>query len=605
MIDPYLAIKMVYESPIIAYDTETNGLDIHSIPVGYVVTDTEHSVYVPVRHEGGGNIPDGEEFEKELALAFSERSRLGYLTVGHHLHFDMRMSAKKGILLNSPLEDTQINMGLINNTTIGYGLDDCSKRYQVTLKSGADLYVEIASRFGGTPDKTSMQHFAKMPGDHPLVVEYATTDGVATLQVWQKQQEDIENLGLEKIHRLECDIIPYVDKVHRNGIKVDMKYGEKLMDPKVDGGITKSIQEFLKEFPPGFNANSPKDVERLFRSEGFTDFNLTPSGKPSFTMDWLMGNPIGERVISLRQMIKAQTSFVEPLIKTYNINGRVHAILNQSKSDEYGTNSGRFSCSEPNLQAYPKRNKKIGSLVRPLLIPDEGMEIEEDDFSQQEPRLFGHYSEDPALCEGYLSNPPRDIHTTAANLTGRPRDDAKRIGLGILTGLSKKGLAQKMGWSFQEAARAHDEFLKDAFPNISDFQSTAKTKAEREGFVRSIWGRLHFYPDKRFAYKAVSGIIQGSGATHMKLAFLRSCQYCDSVGWDKVSILMTIHDSFINQHKIGFDTYELRRILLNVSHELELLIPIPVEGGIGSNWAEASYTKNKTVMRIDGTEHRG
>jgi len=109
LIDPQLMLYIVKCcNNTIAFDTETTGITVKDQVCGWVITNDEFSVYVPVRHEAGGNIPDATGFEFELAQAFKERGRLGYRTVGHNLGFDLRISLRHGVVLRSPLEDTMI-----------------------------------------------------------------------------------------------------------------------------------------------------------------------------------------------------------------------------------------------------------------------------------------------------------------------------------------------------------------------------------------------------------------------------------------------------------------------------------------------------------------
>jgi DNA polymerase-1 len=282
-------------------------------------------------------------------------------------------------------------------------------------------------------------------------------------------------------------------------------------------------------------------------------------------------------------------SFITPLIDTHNQNGRVHPLLNQSKGDESGVIGGRLSCQDPNMQAFPKRNKVVGKVVRQLIIPDFG-ELSEADFKQQEPRLFAHFSEDRNLLAAYLADPPLDIHDVSSSILSLPRDVSKRLGLGILTGMGYQALADHMGWTFDEAKRAHNTFLGDAFPGIKDFQTDAKKTMISRGYVRTLLGRRCTVDDNRYAYKAVSRIIQGSGADHTKTALLIACEYCESES-DNIDLLMTIHDSFISQHTDRKYRDELSALLANVATKMGVMIPIPVEVGTGSNWSEASYGK--------------
>jgi DNA polymerase I-like protein with 3'-5' exonuclease and polymerase domains len=599
MIDPELALKIVRESPIMAFDTETTGLTVTDKVVGWVVTDKSHSLYVPVRHEGGGNIPNAEEWEKSLAVAFLERGRLGFTTVGHNLGFDLRISLRCNVSVPAPVEDTMVNEALLNDLTVGYGLDKCAERRGLPAKKGAAMYAELARRFGGLPDQKAMKNFWRMPGDDPTVVEYATGDGITTLALWEAQQPLLDEMGLRKVHKLECDLIPYLARMHHRGLRVDGEYASRVRDE-----INVAIKEKLSVFSAGFNARSGKEVEALYRANGYDDtmFNHTDKGAASFTESWLETNEIGEAILSVRRLEKARDSFMSPLIDTHNVNGRVHPILNQSKSDDYGVAGARLSCSDPNLQAFPKRNMDVGRVVRRLIVPDEGLLLEEADARQQEPRLFTHYSEDAALLHGYRTG-EFDIHDRANEVLGlHDRDRAKRLGMGMLTMMSAKTLANHMRCEIKEAEVLHGKFLHDAFPSIREFQNTAVSKFRKLGYVRSILGRIAHCDSPKFGYRAVSRIIQNSGGDHIKTCMLRANQYEDAYP-DRIQMLLSIHDSMMWQRDPGHPNTELVKALEHVANEFDLLVPIPFDVGSGSDWARASY--GKKLDRYEATLDSG
>ena len=599
MIDPELALRIVREAPIMAFDTETTGLTVTDKVVGWVITDKQNSLYVPVRHEGGGNIPNAEEWERELAKAFVERSVCGLRTVGHHLGFDLRIALRHGVTVGDPMEDTMVNEALINDLTVGYGLDNCAERRGLPAKKGAAMYAELARRFGGLPDHKTMKHFYKMPGDDPIVVDYATGDGVTTLALWEAQQPELDEKSLRKVHRLECDLLPYLARMHHRGLRIDMEYGSQ-----VNGILEESIKEKSKVFSAGFNARSPKEVESLYRANGYEDHNFdhTDRGAISFTEKWLETNEIGEAILSVRRLEKARDSFIAPLVDTHNVAGRVHPILNQSKSDDYGVAGARLSCSDPNLQAFPKRNMDVGRVVRRLVVPDTGLLLEEADARQQEPRLFTHYSEDEALLHGYRTG-EFDIHDRANLVLGlNDRDRAKRLGMGMLTMMSAKTLANHMRCEIKEAEVLHGKFLHDAFPSIREFQNTAVSKFRKLGYVRSILGRIAHCDSPKFGYRAVSRIIQNSGGDHIKTCMLRANQYEDAYP-DRIQMLLSIHDSMIWQRDPGHPNTELVKALEHVADEFDLLVPIPFDVGSGLDWARASY--GKKLDRYEATLDSG
>jgi len=477
MIDPERTLRMVRESPVITYDTETSGLTVKDYVCGYVVADEETSTYAPVRHAAGGNIPAALDFEIALAQAFDERHRRGYRTVGHHLGFDLRISLRHGVRVLGPLEDTMINEALIDDRTLGYSLEDCAARHKVETKKGSEIYAELARQFGGLPDRKSMQHFHKIAGDNSAVVSYATGDGTSTLQLWKAQQVLLDRDDLRRVWQLECDLLPYLARMHNRGLRIDHGAADKVL-----ADIKVAVDKAQETFPPGFNSRSPKDVEQWYRANGYEDaqFAKTDTGKVSFTERWLTSNELGSAILEIRRLEKARDSFITPLIDTHNIAGRVHPILNQSKSDDYGVAGARLSCSDPNLQAYPKRNIDVGRIVRRLVIPDDGQVIEEADAKQQEPRLFTHYSEEPALVEGYR-NGTMDMHDRASSVLGIDREVAKRLGMGMLTMMSVPTLAGHMRSTIDQARDMHSAFLGQAFPKIKEFQDTAIQVFRRRG----------------------------------------------------------------------------------------------------------------------------
>jgi DNA polymerase-1 len=180
-----------------------------------------------------------------------------------------------------------------------------------------------------------------------------------------------------------------------------------------------------------------------------------------------------------------------------------------------------------------------------------------------------------------------DIHDKASQVLGLDRDTAKRMAMGMLTMMSPPTLAGHMRWSLDLARAAHSKFLTDAFPAIKTFQDTAISVFRRRGYVKTILGRRAYLDDPRFAYRAVSRIIQNVGGEHLKMCLLRACQYEDA--HPEIQILLTIHDSLLWQRRPEHDASELIRIIENVANELNISVPIPFGLGTGKDWARASY----------------
>lgn len=617
------ALRMVREAHDLVFDTETSGVDWrYNAPVGYVVGAgkrgrpvlPENVVYVPIRHGGGGNLldvppldaPDGKwqvsQFEQALAKAFEDRNRAGSMMgriVGHNLKFDCHAAANAGVMLGRRLACTQNMEALLDEYARSYSLDACAERHGVTAKLGDELYAHMAAQFGGAANRNQMANYWQLAGNDPVAMEYAVGDGITTLELYYKQMEQIDEQELNVVCDLENDLIWTIFRMERTGIRIDESRIESLRE-----ATERKITEILREFPVGFNTRSPTDVKKLMEENGYTDWPKTEKGNPSFTEGWLKRNPIGKRIIEIRQSSNLLNSFVNPLAERHIFNGRVHASLNQLKSDDKGTISGRFSCTAPNLQQIPKRNKELAIPFRRLFVADEGWKFWEADYSQAEPRTFAHYAQDPNLMAGYKAEPFVDAHSKTAELLGVERDPtAKRMNMGIFTGMSANALAGHMGCSLQEAEEYHRAWFR-AYPRIKQFQEKAKHRLGNRGYVMTVLGRRCRLEDRRFAYRGTSKIIQGTGADIIKYKLLQMDLYCEQ-GGDICRVLMTVHDSYNGQFQ---DTPEARAQWLELMRIMEDVETPPLNFSVpfvaeyeepGQDWAEASFGAAKVAKIME------
>ncbi len=579
-----LALALVATSPRLSFDTETTGLETDAVVVGYAVSDGDRAVYVPVRH-ASGNVSQPEQFERALALAFRDRARRGFVTIGFNIGFDLFHCGRHGVWPGPPLEDAQINEVLIYEYHRAYDLQSCLDRRGLPGKDDQLLIHELARRFGGTATRrVQMRNFWRLPGDGRIAWDYACSDVRGTYALWAVQQDEItapdaQGHTLERVHRLECDLIPHLARMRVKGIKIDQAYAENAV-----ALLDKRIDEALQSFPQGFNPSKIVELHAWMTDQGAASRYLTGTGRPSYTSKTLEGSEAGRKVTELRQLLKTKNTFLAPALGVE----RIYPELKQMSDGEYGVKFGRFSCVGPNLQAFPKRNKSIGQIVRPVIVPDHGMELYEADFSQQEPRLYAHFARCEALLKGYNNQPVLDVHTMAAALMGIDRSFAKTLGLSIFNGMTPRTLAGRLGVDEPEAKRLYNQFFQ-AFPEIASFKLDAASVAAKRGYVRTILGRRQHFPAQLSTHVAVSRIIQGSAGDHMKIRLLEACQWVEACGADQIDILMTIHDAVIWQAANGAGITELREILENPGEPLNLSTPMPVEIAWGRNWAEASW----------------
>lgn len=611
------ALRAVAESPIIAFDVETSGVDWRrNAVVGYVITVDQHNNwYIPVRHGGGGNIGDSEPlresvlprpmpvhpFERSLSEAFDERARRGFVTVGHNVKFDSHFAANHGVMLGRNLNCTQITEALLDEYAGSYSLSACCKRHGVTEKLGDELYAHMATMFGVEDEKKMrnvMQHFWRLPGDDRLAVEYAKGDGVSTLELWRSQLDDIyevepDGRSLEGIFKLENELIWTVFRLERVGMRID--------EGRLDWAfreVERLVSDASKEFPPDFNVRSTAQVKKWLEDKGVTDFPKTeptarfPEGQTSIRAKWLENHPVGQPIVAVRNALDLESKFLAPLRDRHLFAGRVHATLNQLRQDDYGTITGRFSCNEPNLQQISKRNKTLGKILRSVFIPDDDVLIYEADYSQAEPRTFAHYTESEKIMRGYMQTPFVDMHSVVAKELGVDRGTiGKRLNMGMLTGLGPKSLAGHMDWPEDKARRTWEWYMSVFFPELRQFHQDATTIYKRRGYVWTMLNRKCRLRDRNLAYQAVSRIIQGSGADIIKYKLLEADKACEAIN-DEVQILMTIHDSFVFQapeDRKDFVDEMIKRMSSVQEPPFSMRVPFLMDVGKGENWAIASY----------------
>jgi DNA polymerase I-like protein with 3'-5' exonuclease and polymerase domains len=607
------AITLVESARLLCIDVETTGLDrLHDTVCGYAIGVPGRAFYIPVRHETGNLFDDPVPFETRLAKAFAKRSRLGFPTVNHNLPFDLAFLAKRGIIVGAPVSCTMLREGLINNDygRRGYSLEACANRWGVTAKQGTLLYETIKERFARhkKAERSLMAYFWRMPGDDPIVIDYAIGDVVSTLEVYAAQEHDIDARGARRIHTLECALMPEITQMWLRGMRVDLPYARRVREE-----YRQRLREALVVFPADFELGSRGDIRAWLVRQGIDSFPVTAKGNESFDEEFLAQHSPGKLILKARKYEKILSTYLEPLIDKHSYGDRIHANLVQFGGFDKGTMTGRFSCESPNMQNFPKRDEETALALRPIFIPDEGFVFGEADVNQQEPRLFAVYGGDQHLIDGYNATPRIDVHTLASQTLGLPREQVKPLGLGIFNGMWIRRLSMHLGVSVDEARRLYTAYL-DLFPGIAWLMNNVRFIASQPGrvpyYVETTLGRRAYMHTDAQLHFSISRLIQGSAADQMKSMMLRGFQYANAHA-DDLQILMSIHDSLVFQARPTFDLGEFQAVLednsqfgaLREDGTVEPLpLGFPVEMKTGVNWAHASFPKTYQPPMLEAAE---
>ena len=334
--------------------------------------------------------------------------------------------------------------------------------YLGELKAETDL-VEAAKAHGVDP-KMEMW---KLPAEH--VGYYAEQDARLTYLLWQRFKHEIYKQNLHTVWQLEKSLLPILIKMRQKGIRVNTQRAEQLKVNFVEK--EKEILHRIKKLVgKDIDIWAARQIAFAYDKLGLEYPKTTKSKEPSFTQNWLVNSEyeISKLIVSAREINKFHNTFLNSIMR-FEHDGRIHAEINQLRSDTGGTVSGRLSMSNPNLQQLPARNKEFGPMIRGLFLPEEGFKWGSFDYSQQEPRLVVHYAS--SIGEGYegsqelveaYANADADFHQTVADLVGIDRKQAKTIGLGLMYGMGKNKLANMLGLNFDEASALIGKFNRRA-----------------------------------------------------------------------------------------------------------------------------------------------
>ena len=203
-------------------------------------------------------------------------------------------------------------------------------------------------------------------------------------------------------------------------------------------------------------------------------------------------------IAEARKINKVRTTFIDSIIK-HEYKGRIHADINQIRSDDGGTVTGRFSYSNPNLQQIPARDPDTGPLIRSLFIPEEGCKWGTFDYSQQEPRLVAHYAlkfELPSvndIADSYENDPSTDFHKIVAEMADIPRSQAKTINLGLFYGMGKGKLMNELDLTKDKADELFKKYHNKA-PFVKQLMNKVMNAGLNKGQIKTLLGRRCRFP---------------------------------------------------------------------------------------------------------------
>jgi DNA polymerase I-like protein with 3'-5' exonuclease and polymerase domains len=584
----------------IAIDLETKDPDLKNTGsgsvtgkghiVGIAVAVQDWAGYYPIRHEGGGNMDHGA-----VSRWLQDILKTPATKIFHNAMYDVCFLKAERFEIQGRIVDTMIAGSLVDENRFRYDLGSLGRDYVGIGKNEAVL-KETADHWG-IDAKSEMY---KLPAMY--VGEYAEQDAVLTLKLWQEMKKEIESQDIEDIFNLETELFPCLVDMRFLGVRVDIEAAHKLKQELVSEE-KQCLEKVWKETGVDVQIWAARSIEKVFQHQKLPYEKTAKTEAPSFTKNFLQNhsNELVKLIARAREINKAHTTFIDTILK-HEHNGRIHAEINQIRSDQGGTVTGRFSYANPNLQQIPARNKDLGPRIRSLFIPEQGCTWGCFDYSQQEPRLVTHYASLDGLYKvnevlDAYNDGEADFHQIVADMANIPRSQAKTINLGLFYGMGKNKLQAELGVSKENAEDLFRTY-HDKVPFVKMLMESVSRRAQDRGYVRTLLGRRCRFPlwepnqfgihkplkheeallehgpgiRRAFTYKALNKLIQGSAADMTKKAMVELYK-------EGIVPHIQVHDEL--DISVDNNSDKIQEIM---EHAVELEVPNKVDYESGPNW---------------------
>ena len=587
--------------------------------VGIAVAVDGYKGYFPIAHEQGPNMD-----RDKVLLWFKDVCESPATKIFHNAMYDVCWIRKLGIKINGLIVDTMIASSLIDENRYSYTLNTLSWHHLSKGKNESRLIKAAKER--GLDPKADMWRLPPME-----VGSYAEKDAELTLELWHKVKKIIIEEDLQSVFSLETDLFPCLVDMRFLGVRVDV---QKAHEVKQDLAYREEliIREIKKESNIDIQLMAARSIATLFDKLKLSYSRTAKSDEPSFTKNFLINHPhpLVKKIAEARKINKVRTTFIDSIIK-YEHNGRIHAEINQIRSDDGGTVTGRFSYTNPNLQQIPARDPDTGPMIRSLFIPEDGCKWGCFDYSQQEPRLVAHYAlkfKLPSvniIADSYENDPSTDFHKIVSDMAEIPRSQAKVINLGLFYGMGKNKLQTELSVTKEKANELFEKY-HTRVPFVKQLMNKVMNAAQGKGQIKTLLGRRCRFPKyepvlrgsdwgtfvpaedhermlelqemgpeildlegkktgkknywwknptrRAFTYKALNRLIQGSAADMTKEAMLELY---------KEGILghIQIHDELDFSIESGSQAVKIKEIM---EQAVDLEIPNKVDYEFGTNW---------------------
>lgn len=516
---------------------------------------------------------------------------------GQNIKFDALMLSRHGIELQGIAFDTMVAGYLISPGARQNNLDALAEKY-LNYKM---IPIEALIGAKGKKQKT----MADVPVEK--VSTYACEDADITFQLKLILEKLLRETETEELfNTVEMPLVQVLLHIEKSGVSLDVEFLKQMSIQLGESAeqLKKEVYELAGE---EFNLNSPQqlgvilfDKLEIHKDIGRRKPKRTPTGQYSTSESVLLkysAHPVVNKILDYRKLVKLKSTYVDALPQLISPRThRLHASFNQTIAA-----TGRLSSSDPNLQNIPIRGE-LGREIRKAFIPaNPESYILSADYSQVELRVMAHISGDEGLKEAFARG--EDIHSSTAaaifdipisEVTPDQRRKAKEVNFGIIYGISRFGLADRLGISADEAESIIQHYFV-RFPKVNQYMIDTIAFARENKYVTTILNRRRYLPEianknmnirQNAERAAINTTIQGSAADLIKLAMINI--YREIIERKLQSkMILQVHDELVFEAP----EKEVERLKKLVKEHMEdamkLSVALKVDVGVGKNWLEA------------------
>ncbi len=525
---------------VLAVDTEGTSLDPYSNKLLLIQVGIPDKAFIFDGRKIKDFSPLREILEDARKLKLTQNGKFDYEVLKTSLGIRMKN-----------IYDTMLAEGLLN-AGLGTVNSLSSLRALAGKYIGVDLKKDIRETFAAGGRITKDQ------------LSYGALDVLVLFPIFEKQLKEIKKNSLTRVAKLEFAVLPVVGDMELRGSFVDVeRWRKSLKEFKAKRDeLAHKIQDEIRPLYSGnqtdlfgnmrdaINLNSQKQLMELFNDKLGLSLPSTGVGVLQKT-----NHPVAQMLLEYRGFEKLLSAFGETLLSKINKHtGRMHPDFFQ-----LGAATGRFSCSNPNLQQIPR-----DATFRSCFTKTPGNKLVNADYSQAELRILADYSKDPAFLKAYKEG--ADLHTLTASqmynvpfdkVTKDMRQATKTINFGLMYGRGAMSIGAQIGISAEEAKKLLGKYF-DTYAGVKRWLDATAKEAIDRGYAETRLGRKRWFtiPDKSsveytkelgsIARAAKNHPIQGTSADMTKLALIYINERFEKEGI-KGGIVHTVHDEIVSE----------------------------------------------------------